>query len=285
MAEWRDGFFIHDKWQATRKLTLTLGLRYELPTVPYSVNGNATILNAAQTALIPPNAPVKGFPLHRSDHKDFAPRVGIAYRVTEKTVVRGGFGIYYNPNQTNSFTLANTNPPFATQTSFTSSPATPQFTYANPLGTTGPAGLTNAFTLNPNLPTPRMNQWSFGVDRKRWKGAGLEVSYLGSHQYHLDRSFYNNTPQPGPGAVNPRDGRTRCSLLSGPFRMTDRELRRPECGGSATAGAQSDVSRKLYVVAHARCLERFKQRRSADESLQLACRLRQRELGHSPSFP
>ena len=47
------------------------------------------------------------------NHKDFAPRVGFAYRLTEKTVFRGGYGIYYNPNQTNSFTFLNTNPPFS----------------------------------------------------------------------------------------------------------------------------------------------------------------------------
>ncbi len=41
VAEWRDGFFVVDNWQATRKLTLNLGFRYELPTVPYTVNGYA----------------------------------------------------------------------------------------------------------------------------------------------------------------------------------------------------------------------------------------------------
>ncbi len=61
VAEWRDGFFIVDNWQASKKLTLNLGLRYELPTVPYTVNGYATILNPQQTALIPPNPPQAGF--------------------------------------------------------------------------------------------------------------------------------------------------------------------------------------------------------------------------------
>ncbi len=204
VAEWRDGFFVNDKWQVNRKLTLNLGLRYELPTVPYSVNGNGSILNPGLTAFIPGNAPQKGFQFINANHKDWAPRVGFAYRLLGNTVIRGGFGMYYNANQTNSFTLASTNPPFATQVSFTSSPTTPQLSYANPLGTASVTGPINAFTLNPNLPTPRMNQWSLGIDRELWKGAGLEVSYLGSHQYHLDRSYYINTPQPGPGSVNPR---------------------------------------------------------------------------------
>jgi outer membrane receptor protein involved in Fe transport len=53
IAEWRDGFFVLDKWQVSRKLTLNYGVRYELPTVPYSVNGYATELNLQQTQLVP----------------------------------------------------------------------------------------------------------------------------------------------------------------------------------------------------------------------------------------
>ena len=49
-----------------------------------------------------------------------------------------------------------------------------------------------------------MNQWSFSVERGLWRNAGLDVQYLGSRTTHLDRSVYNNTPQPGPGHVNAR---------------------------------------------------------------------------------
>src|SRR3979411_672679 len=49
-----------------------------------------------------------------------------------------------------------------------------------------------------------MNQWSFSVQRELWAGSGLEIQYLGSHSVHLDRNYYNNTPLPGPGAINPR---------------------------------------------------------------------------------
>ena len=84
VAEWRDGFFVVDNWQATKKLTLNLGLRYELPTVPYTVNGFATILNPQQTALIPSSPPQPGFQFTDPNHKDFAPRFGFAYRVTDR---------------------------------------------------------------------------------------------------------------------------------------------------------------------------------------------------------
>ena len=53
IGEWRDGFFVLDNWQVIPKLTVNYGLRYELPTVPYSLNGYTRILNANDTALIP----------------------------------------------------------------------------------------------------------------------------------------------------------------------------------------------------------------------------------------
>ena len=52
-----------------------------------------------------------GFEFTEANKKDFAPRLGATYRLGEKTVLRAGFGIYYNPNQMNSFTFLTNNPP------------------------------------------------------------------------------------------------------------------------------------------------------------------------------
>ena len=206
VAEWRDGFFVLDNWQVSRKLTLNYGLRYELPTVPYSVNGYHTKLNPEQTLIIPQNPPQPGFEFIYPNHNDWAPRIGFAYRATEKTVLRGGYGIYYNPNQTNSFTLLNLNPPFNSTTTYTSLPTTPTLSLANPT----PAGFANApakpdvITVNWDLPTSSMSQWSLGVESELWRNGGLELEYLGSQAVHLDRNYFNNTPQPGPGPVASR---------------------------------------------------------------------------------
>jgi hypothetical protein len=156
---------------------------------------------------------VKGFGFINPNHKDWAPRVGFAYRLTDKTVIRGGFGIYYNPNQTNSFTFLNANPPFNILVTTTGSPTTPNLSLSNPFGggpVPAPAPisypeLTNFTTDNWRLPTAASNQWSMGLERQLWKGAGLEVSYLGNHADHLDRSYYINQPYlPGPGAIQAR---------------------------------------------------------------------------------
>lgn len=204
--QYRDGFFFVDKWQLSSRLTVTLGLRYELPTVPQSVNGNGTILNPQHTAFIPSTVP-QIIPFTNPTHMDFAPRAGFAYRASDKWVVRGGYGIYYNSNQLNSYTLTTTNPPFSTIYTFINNPASPNVSLSNPEPTSaqGAAPKPNAFTINPDLPTAYMSQWSLDVERALWQGAALDVQYLGSHTVHLDRSYYDNNPYfPGPGSVNSR---------------------------------------------------------------------------------
>ena len=204
-AEWRDGFFVTDKWQVTRKLTVDYGIRYELPTVAYTINGVATELNPNQTALV---GGTPGYHFTAPNHSDWAPRVGFAYRITEKTVFRAGGGIYYNPNQTNSYTFLNTNPPYTTILTCNYSVGDGLPSLSNPFatGVCPTAATAGTIVTDPwHQPTPRMNQWSASLQRQLWSGGGLEVQYLGSHSYHLDRSFYNNTPlQPGPGSVNSR---------------------------------------------------------------------------------
>ncbi|MEO8372619.1 MAG: TonB-dependent receptor [Candidatus Solibacter sp.] len=222
VAAWRDGFFVLDNWQASRKLTLNYGLRYELQTVPYSVAGFARELNAAQTAAVPDKVPSPGFRFHDPNHKSWAPRFGLAYRLSDATVIRAGFGIYYNPNQTNSFTFLTTNPPFGNSTTCTSLPTTPTLPLSNPIGAGCNTSVSqNWITDNWHLPPASMNQWSLGLQRQLTRSTGLDVQYLGSHSLHLDRSFFNNTPYlPGPGAINPR----RPNQLFGQIRTISNDL-------------------------------------------------------------
>src|SRR5207302_11278638 len=106
-------------------------------------------------------------------HSVWAPLSGIASRITSKTAIRGGGVIYYNPNQTNSFTLATTNPPFGITTTFNNSAATP-ISFGSPTPGTGttPTTFLSVFTENRDLPTPRMYQWHLGVSRALWRNGG-----------------------------------------------------------------------------------------------------------------
>ena len=201
---WRNGFFINDVWQATRNLTLSLGLRYELNTPVQTFAGYASMLAEDFETIIPSSFPAEGFEFHEPNHSDFAPRLGATYRLGEKTVLRAGFGIYYNPNQMNSFTFLTNNPPLAAVTTYTSDSNNPTLSFDHPFGVVGPAGRPDMISPTRHLPNARKDQWSFDIQRELGWDMALDLQYVGSNTSHLDRSFFNNTPQPGPGAVDPR---------------------------------------------------------------------------------
>ena len=121
MLQWRDGFFVQDTWQVSQKLTLQYGLRYELPQVASSLNGVGRIMTADLTSLFPAvggTTPVNatkypGFKFTPPAHDNISPRLGFSYRLAEKSVIRGGGGIYFNANQMNSYTLSSTNYPYS----------------------------------------------------------------------------------------------------------------------------------------------------------------------------
>lgn len=231
IGEWRDGFFVLDNWDPFPKLTLNYGVRYELPTVPYSLDGYARILNPDQTALIPTSSatvaknftPVPGFKFNNPNHNDWAPRIGFAYRASNNTVVRGGFGIYYNANQLNSYTLTTSNYPLSASVDYFSTPSN-LLSLSNPTPGAGagsrvagiPGTYVSAFTVNPYLRTQSLYQWNLSVGRQLWRGAGMELQYLGSHAIHLDRDFFDNQPQP---STNPDINARRPNQLFGTIRM------------------------------------------------------------------
>ncbi len=201
---WRNGFFVNDVWQATRDLTLSLGLRYELNTPVQTYIGLASMLADDNNTIIPSTFPSPGFEFHDPNYKDIAPRLGATYRLNEKTVVRAGFGIYFNPNQMNSFTFLTNNPPLAAVTTFTNDLNNPTLSFAQPSGVVGALGRPDIISPTRDLPNARKDQWSFDIQRELWDGTALDIQYVGSNTKNLDRSFFNNTPTPGPGPVDDR---------------------------------------------------------------------------------
>ncbi len=99
--------YCQDNWKVTPRLTLTLGMRYEVPEGWYEKDGNYSHVD-----LTKPNPGAGGLPgalvfagfgagrvgkkrFYPTDYGDFGPRIGFAYRILDKTVLRGGYGIYY----------------------------------------------------------------------------------------------------------------------------------------------------------------------------------------------
>ena len=98
---WTHEAFVQDNWKITPKLTLNLGVRYEYQS-PY-VEQNDRVANFVVdpadsgfgTVIFPRGDSVEQRSFRRRDLNNFAPRVGFAYQITDKTVIRGGYGIFY----------------------------------------------------------------------------------------------------------------------------------------------------------------------------------------------
>jgi hypothetical protein len=105
----------------------------------------------------------------------------------------------------NSFTFLTNNPPLAAVSTFSNDPTNPTLSFESPLGPpVVSAAAPDMISPTRDLPNARKDQWSVDIQRELWPGTALDIQYLGSNTKNLDRSFFNNTPQPGPGAVDPR---------------------------------------------------------------------------------
>ena len=135
---WRNGFFVNDVWQAVAQPHAEP--RPALRAEHAGADLRGTRVDAGRR--LRDDHPGDAFrrrasSSHEPNYKDIAPRLGATYRLGEKTVLRAGFGIYYNPNQMNSFTFLTNNPPLAAVSTFSTDPANPTLSFANPTGVAG----------------------------------------------------------------------------------------------------------------------------------------------------
>ena len=208
-----------DRWQVFRKLTLDLGLRWEFYP-PFTPSGPGRFSNYDPTTNNLVIAGLGGNPsdLGRKTHyKDFAPRVGIAYRLTETTVVRGGFAISYFPYPDNDYAfdfpvLQNNAFPSLNGSSFTQSvdasnkPISMASGFPTPLvvppGTAvipvvGKVGTTSLLTqnytvVNLNFREPYTESWNLAVQHALPGKFVLEAAYVGNHGVDLPTAFNLN---------------------------------------------------------------------------------------------
>lgn len=201
----RYDFFVLDKWNIGHDLSVNIGLRYELPKVPYSPSGIANALSPDGTSLVPATA-TPNYKLTDPNWNQWAPRLGFAYRMKGEWVVRGGAGLYYSPATMNAFTILSLNPPFSTNFTYNASHANPVISFSNPNPSSAVGGtpVPDIITLNRYFPSAMMTQWSFDIEKGLWKNAGIDFQAVGNRTEHLDTSLQINAPTPGPGAIQPR---------------------------------------------------------------------------------
>jgi Carboxypeptidase regulatory-like domain/TonB dependent receptor-like, beta-barrel len=239
-------FYTQDDWKVTQKLTLNLGLRYELfSTVKEASNNQGTFDIATNTLYIPKGNQAQLTPyfaslfglsatatpgLVKPDTNNFAPRVGLAYSITDKLVMRAGFGIFYGGEENGPYSNPSPgfSPPFFTTQAFNMPCG---LSSANPALSASGAncaipGLTNAagqmpgsggissqgfpatsltdpntpqlFHLDKNLVTPYMEQWQWSFQYQLPANTVLEAAYAGSRGEKLYLYLNGNQAAPNP---------------------------------------------------------------------------------------
>jgi hypothetical protein len=223
--EW-DGY-VNDSWQATSRLTLTLGLAYSLAPQAYSVNNYWGVLDQSYPGwrlVMPGLTPGTTNPPFPSEKTDFTPRFGFAFRPINTWVVRGGYGIFYDTaaykyldqmffnapgyggSEYDSPTYAALNGQDPNSTYFTLSNTFPAPVTLNkgdwpiPLGQQGgilaPQGDTTSITKDTSK-TPYIQYWSLGIEHQLGRAASFSIGYIGSKGTKLPRPYDLNLPPQG----------------------------------------------------------------------------------------
>ncbi len=213
------GFYVQDDWKLSSRLTLNIGVRWELFQSPYFPDGVPVGRLGVSRFLTEFTGVSRGDPRYGTferprdgrdcgcieDKNNFAPRVGLAYRLTRATVMRSGFGIFYGEadyltsetarwiNQTPDFTEVIVNGTNTTQAALVRDGFAPV-----ELPARAPVTGTNVETSSVKMPNQYSSQWFLDVQRELPGDILLVVGYQGakSSQLYRGRNINNGGPHP-----------------------------------------------------------------------------------------
>jgi hypothetical protein len=196
------GAFVQDDWKITPRLTLNLGLRYDLYTQPVDAHDLGGMYSFDLQQFVLPGKNGYSRAIVRGYHKNFSPRVGFAYQISRHLVMRSGYGIFYglrdqndqttifsenipnvptlvNPTITASGTIA---PPITVNTPIVFTPQDPTL---SAFSARSPAAFTIQTVNFNNVPYPYLQQWNYSLEYELASSWLLEAAYSGAKGTHL----------------------------------------------------------------------------------------------------
>ena len=213
---WASMFSVQDDWKVNSKLSLNLGLRYDFITPALEANNAQTNFNPAGSGslVFAKDGSLEERGLVKPDRNNLAPRIGIVYTLNDKTVIRGGWGIFYNLfDRVGSEDQLALNLPGLNNSSVTQTSGSPVFFLRNGI----PASFLAAPNLDPaagqlrtkrlravanDAPKTTINQASFGIQRELMKGVVATADFIYTKGTNLASLVNLNQPLPNAAGNN-----------------------------------------------------------------------------------
>ena len=211
------GWYLQDDWKLNPRLTLNLGVRYEIQTAPTErVNAQEYFDFKAPNPLssavgIPLFGAItynndKNRGLYHSQYLNFAPRIGAAYQFSQKLVARAGFGIFYVPNYYNQGPNLGYSQPTPWVTSLdgitVEHPLSDAFpngqvpVTGNSLGQLTGVGFSVNPVIDPHRPSAYVQQWMGGLQYSLTNNDLIDITYFGNHGVHVLAQYFQSNQLP-----------------------------------------------------------------------------------------
>ena len=221
-------FFAQDDWQVSPDLTINFGMRYELWDRPYDTGNRIAGVDVTKGVFVYPGSvptlpgtatnavTAESFGYDRSlqrgdgrgssEKNDFGPRFGFAWRMfgNNKTVLRGGYGIFYGWQVLDIPIGMGIGKPFVHSIGHVGDPDYPIVTFEEPFGIVSDAPVTGGSGLTPDNHTPYLQQYSLSIARELTPTLGAEFAFVGNAGRKNLMNYGHNNPFPGPEPIQER---------------------------------------------------------------------------------
>jgi hypothetical protein len=227
-------FYVQDDWKVTPRLTFNLGLRYDYESPMTIANNMYSRVNPQTGKLLVAKKNASRTLDLEGDKLNLGPRVGFAWSLNDKTVIRSGFGVFFSQIFSNlggivrypGFTVAQNFPDLGAGVAqpfrlFEGHPLTAVQSLDDPFFVERQATTSNPLSPSAQFgevdPLPSALTWNLGVQREILRGTIVEVSYVGARGVHLPLNLPFNQVPFGLGTEVARQGSDVATQMARPF--------------------------------------------------------------------
>ena len=196
--------FLQDDWNALSRLTLNLGLRWDLLRPPEEIRDRKAVFDPALGRLIPVGT--EGIPRagYSTDWNNLGPRFGFAFRARRWMVVRGGYGLFHSSQTLNTQNNLGRNPPWQVNLTATSNPQQPTLDFVRTLSGGNEQLFPTANGVSRNWRDAYTQHFTIATQYLPARNLMIEAAYVGTRGVALPVDPNINQPTAGSGTIQPR---------------------------------------------------------------------------------